>query len=95
MITSSELGTVSGRAKEYETEIRYEFDRDDRAVRYIRFGMDQENGKVVRCMIQYEVDYGGETYALARFDTADEGYHRHEVGIPTPPSGAHLPAGRS
>ena len=83
---------MSPRAKEYQHEVRYEFDRGPSFIRYIRFGFDLEAGKPVRCMIQYEVDFGDRTFALMRFDTADDGYHRHSPGLLQPgPERTYLP----
>ena len=83
---------MSPRAREYDNQIRFEFDRDHEIVRYIRFGRDTENGRVVRCSIQYEVEYRGETFAIVRFDNAHDDYHQHMPGIPVPsPERIYLP----
>ncbi len=75
---------MSPRAKEYQKEVRFPFDNTGRVTRYIRFGMDVESGRVVRCMIQYEVEYNAETFAIVRYDTADGGFHQHLAGLRIP-----------
>lgn len=72
------------RAKEYEDGVRFVFDQDHEVTRLIRFQMDTERGQVLRCMVQFEVEYQGKAYGIVRFDDAHGGFHRHLPGWPAP-----------
>jgi hypothetical protein len=78
---------MTPRAKEYQHESRWEFDRNEHVVRYIRFGMDKERGTPHRVMIQFEIEIGDECHAIVRYDNAHGTFHRHLPGQPVPLDG--------